>query len=538
MLPTQENIAIQTDILPTQNIGHLDQNQPQVYSLLSSPNSPSSTKKPRRKKTTKLEETIPVMINPQITRTSTGVTFGAPHHHHSSMILPESIPSFVSTRFINGHTFPFRFFIEHDSCDANNNISQNQISSLSMSLNSSVSVQTQQNPPWSNDSVPVSSSNSMSQMVAEPQLFGSNQIINNKLEERAASAYSTQQNEYKYLNPSLTYSRQGSPISHSHTIPSSISSISASTIAPARPKNKYSKRLDSRTSIEQLQPTPQISLCPTTFTQPTASNGLPSIIPTSVTATPIKSDEPPLAMDISTTTNFIPLTPPASISSIKSPPTNINNEYSLVSIQKNLLPQIKNNTPGVNSIAKHYIHDQGFSRMQNTNNNSYTSSLPYNLHHLLAAANQQYCMVPSDLIPTNILPIACTSIIPGTITPTPSVLIPSDIKKERKKYVRKLKVVQNPIVEIPTHKQSLTSKSLTTAISTTNTTRERKHKYSSKKDIRTKNQLRRFARRHRLAVLKFMMRKRKQQKQEQTSIQKLPDVKTEQVVPKLVSTHM
>ncbi|CAF3800054.1 unnamed protein product, partial [Rotaria sp. Silwood1] len=537
MLPTQENIAIQTDILPTQNIGHLDHNQPQVYSILSGSNSSSSIKKPRRKKTTKLEETIPVMINPQITRTPTGVTFGMPHHRNNSMTLPESIPPFVSTRLINGHTLPFRVFIEHDSYDANNNINNNHISSLSMPLNSSVSVQTEQNPPCFNDSVPVTNSNSMSQMVLESQLFGLNRIPDNRTDERTASVCSRQSNEYKHLNPSFTYKRQGSPITHSHTIPSSSSSISASTtIAPTRTKNKYTKRLDSRTPIEQLHPTQHTSPCLTTFTRSTTFNGLPSIIPTSVTATPINSDEPPLSMDISTTTNFIPLTPPASISSIKSPPTNINNEYSLIPVQKNLLSQTTNNIADVNSIPKQYFHDQGFSHMQNTINNSYTNSLPYNLRRLLAANNQQYCMVPSDLIPTNILPMTCTSILPGTITTTPSIFIPSEIKKEKKKCVRKTKVMQNPLVEISTHEKSVTSKSLTTAISMT--TKERKHKYSSQKDIRTKKQLRRFARRHRLAVLKFMMRKRKQQKQERISIQKLPDVKTEQVVPKLVSTHM
>ncbi|CAF3961658.1 unnamed protein product [Rotaria sordida] len=537
MLPTQENIAIQTDILPTQNIGHLDQNQPQVYSLLSDSKSPSSIKKPRRKKTTKLEETIPVMLNPQITRTPTGITFGAPyhhHHHHHSMTLPESIPSFVSAPLINGHTLPFRLLIEHDSYDANNNINHNEISSLSMSLNSSVSVQTQQSPPWSNDSVRVINSNSMSQMIAESQLVGLNRILNNKIDERTVSMCSTQQNEYKYLSPSFTYSRQESPISHFHPIPSSLSSTHVSAVAPTKPKNKHPKRLDSRSPIEQLHSTQQISQCPTTFTQSTVSNGLPSIIPTSVTVTPINSDEPPLSMDISMTTNFIPLTPPASISSIKSPPTNIKNEYSLIPIQKNLLSQTTNNTTDVNSISRQYFHDQRYSQMQNTINNSNTNNLPYNLQRLLVAANQQYCMVHSDLIPTNILPLTCASILPGTIATTPSILMASDIKKKRKRCVRKPKVMQSPIGEISTHEQSLTSKSLTAAVSTT---KERKHKKSSKKDIRPKKQLQRLTRRNRLAVLKFMMQKRKQQKQERISIQKLPDIKTQQVVPKLISTQ-
>ncbi|CAF3339215.1 unnamed protein product [Rotaria socialis] len=531
MLPTQESFAMQTDILPTQNIGHLEQNQPQVYSLLASSTSSSSIKKPRRKKTTKLQETIPVMVNPQITRTSTGVTFGAPHHH--STTIPESISPFVSARLLNSHPLPVRFFIEQDSCDSNNNINHSQTSSLSIPLTSSVSVQTQQNPSWSNNFVSVMNSNALSQMVAESQLFGLNRLFNNKIDEKTASACLTQHNDYQHISPSLTISRKESPINHFHTIPSPLSSVS-----PTKSKHKHSKRQDSRNFIEHENARQYMSPCPTTFTQSTVSNDLPSIIPTSVTAMTINSDEPSMPMDISTTTNFIPLTPPASINSTKSPPTNVNNEYCFIPIQKRLLPPAANNITDSNLISQQYYHDQGFSHLQNTTTNESINRLPYNFHRLLADANQKYCMVSSDLKPTNILPIACST--------TPRILIPSDLQKERKKReksIHKSKILEFPIVPMVTEKQALISKTLTTTKSTTisSTTatssngKERNLKLTSKADIRTKKQLRRISRQNRLAILKFMMRKRKQQKQERISISKAPEQKTEQVVPKLVS---
>jgi hypothetical protein len=225
MLPVQGNSPIQTNILPTQNIGLLDQNQPEVYSILTDANSLSSTKKPRRNKAMKLDEAIPVMINPQITRNSTGFTFAAPHHR--SVIPPESISSFLSTHLINDPTLQFRFYIEN-SYDANNNINHHQIPSLAMSLNSSSPAQTQQTSTWSNDSMP--------QLVAQSQLFGVNRLLNNNICERTVSVPSTQRNISKHLHPSMTFIDQGSLLDHSHSLPIPLSSISASAVPLAKPK--------------------------------------------------------------------------------------------------------------------------------------------------------------------------------------------------------------------------------------------------------------------------------------------------------------
>ena len=53
MLPTQDNSAIQTDVLPTQNIVLIDQKQPQIFSLLADANIPPPVKRHRQKEDNK-----------------------------------------------------------------------------------------------------------------------------------------------------------------------------------------------------------------------------------------------------------------------------------------------------------------------------------------------------------------------------------------------------------------------------------------------------------------------------------------------------
>jgi hypothetical protein len=243
-------------------------------------------------------------------------------------------------------------------------------------------------------------------------------------------------------------------------------------------------------------------------------------------------------MDISTAGNFVPLTPPASIGSIKSPPTTVNNESSLIPIQQHLLQQTTTNIAEINPISKQYFHDPGFSQPHKTINNLSTNHWPYNLPRLLAAARSQYYMVPSNLITTNIPPTTCSSLLPGASATNIPESVPVEMKKARKKRekaTRKPKVVQGPIVHKEANALSVTSKTLTKDISAT---RKRKRKNSNTKDIRTKRQLRRITRRNQLAVLKFMIRKQRLQKQERVLVPKIPEVKAEQVVPKLISTHM
>ena len=234
MLPAQVNSAIQMDILPTQNIAILDQNPPQIYSILHNSNGPSPTKKPRQKKTPKLDETIPVMNNPHITRVPMGVPFDAPHHRSS--IVPDTITSLVTTRLLNGHPFPFRFLIDHNLYDANNNINHNRILSPSVSLSSSSPIQTQQISTWPNEALQTVNTNLMSQLVTKQQIFGMNQLWNNSVNERTGPISSPRQNDYKHLDPNFMSTDQGSLLDPFHTLPLSSASASTSNARSAKPR--------------------------------------------------------------------------------------------------------------------------------------------------------------------------------------------------------------------------------------------------------------------------------------------------------------
>ena len=167
MLPTKTSLALQTDILPTQNIGHIDQNQPQIYSLLENSDSPIPTKKPRRRKPTNLDGTFPMTINPQKTGIPTGITLTT-HVHQRSVSLPDSMSSLIATRFVNDQRFPFRLCLNPNACDANNNIHSNDIPTITMSVNTPFSTQVQQIPTYA------SSVNS-----TKSTLIGVNQSLDN-----------------------------------------------------------------------------------------------------------------------------------------------------------------------------------------------------------------------------------------------------------------------------------------------------------------------------------------------------------------------
>lgn len=220
---------------------------------------------------------------------------------------------------------------------------------------------------------------------------------------------------------------------------------------------------------------------------------------------PTKSEEHSLPHDIPNS-NYVPLTPPGSIKSVKSSPTNTINELSLIPVQQNFLPFPTTNVTEMNPISNQYCPSQWFPYPRKI-----IADSSYHLHRLLTTAPTQYYMIPSNLISANILPMACSSILPETVVSTPDK---KNARRRREKSMRKSKIIQR------SDEGSFNSKSLTTDISAH---KKRKHKHSNIKDIRTKKQLRRITRQNRLAILKFMLRKRKQQKQQSISISPLPD---------------
>jgi len=205
--------------------------------------------------------------------------------------------------------------------------------------------------------------------------------------------------------------------------------------------------------------------------------------------------------------------------------------------QQNLLPFTTTNAAEMNPVSNQYYPMQWYSYPRKTIPDSSINNSSYHLHRFLTTRPRQYCMVPSNLISTNILPMPCSSILPETVGVNPPVLIPNDIKNERRrrreKSTGKSKIMQRTVKEMLRDKGSFISKSLTTDISAH---KKRKHKTSNIKDIRTKKQLKRITRQNRLAIFRFMMRKRKQQKQQSVSIPQLPNTIVEQMTSESVRT--
>ena len=250
---------------------------------------------------------------------------------------------------------------------------------------------------------------------------------------------------------------------------------------------------------------------------------------------PAESEKALLPADLSRNVNFLSLTSPASISSSKSSSSNIQNESLFMPNQK-LLSLITNNTAETNLISKQNYHEQGLSHTQHTTEDSFANSLPHNLPRLLTVANRHYCIFPAGLTPTDILPTTCSSLSEG-ITTAPPVLTNTSMKEQQKreKSVRKSKAVQSSPLQTPKNGRYRTVRSLTTATCTIN---ESKHKNARRNDIRIRRQWRRLKLQRQLVFMKFMKQKQKQRKKQRISWSKLPDSKTEQLVPKLINSQI
>ncbi|CAF3570082.1 unnamed protein product [Adineta steineri] len=519
MLPTQ------TEILPAKNIELQDQKQPEVYSLLTDTNKDPVTKKPRRRKPTKLNEVVPVMINPHITRSPGGVTFLAPHHRF--IRTQESIPSFVST---NDPRRLLGLYLDN-SYDSNNSLNHNQTTPPSMPFNSRSPVPTQQTFARSNDSLSVAHANFIPQMIAQSQLYEINRFLHNHAGERTVTLSPEHQDFYKHYYPSYTFTDQESLLDYSQSRLTPPSSTPISKISPVKPKRKYSKRVRLPVLMEQEKPPPprETSPCPEILTQSTISNDLPSIIPSSVFAIPVKCEKHFFPMDTESKSNAVSLTPPSSSSSTKSSPVYVNNESSSIPMQQPLLPQASTEITEVNLSYTKLLHDQKPPYIQNTNSTIY---------------NSPYRTIIPNVIPTSVPLVASSpmlSVATNATPPPPPQPTMTNVKEKRKKREKvslKSEITQSPIVQKLNDEKMLTTKPMTTNMPVI---KKRKHKKSHKKDIRTKKELRRFKDRNRLAVMKFMMEKRKQkhkqQKQMEIPTPNLVEVKNELIAPKLEPTH-
>ncbi|UJR10292.1 hypothetical protein I4U23_014498 [Adineta vaga] len=504
MLPLQANSAVQAGMLPTRNNGLQDQSQPQIYSLLTDTHySPLGTK-PRRKKPTQLNETIPVVINPQISRGSAGMT----------STTPQSLPFFLPTQHIDDSQRYFKLFT-NNSCDTNGSTtSHKQKSSFPIPLNCSSPFQSQRNSIQTNESTLITNANSVPRIMTQSAFCEYESFLGNHLNAKTLPLPSTQNNIYKHIYPQLLYVDQNlREVDRRHSLPRPLTSISVPPVVSKKTKRKYSKRMCKVASEEQSQPPQQFSSHSTVPIQPTYSNGLPSIIPSTVTLSPFPPDEQCVSKDAVMSTNFVSLTPSSSISSTKSSPMNSNNESSVVPIKQSSSSRTFTDIVEANSRLQQYFDSQEYSLIhKSTNNDSFTDHASYHLHRLLPYVHSQCGGISSTMIPTNNKPTISDAISQETITHTTSISTLTNPKRERKKRDR---VSQKSMEQVSTKAQIRSVKLLS---KTKSLIGKQKYRKSSIKDIRTRKELRRITDRSRLTVLKYMMQKRKQRKQDRCQL--------------------
>ena len=233
MLPTQVAVALQTDALPGNSLERVDQNQPRVFSLLPGSNGPNSRNKPRRKRLPKLKDSVPVMINPQISRSSLGVTLFTSHYRSTST--PESVSSFVDKGVIDDQSPSSKLHVDYNTYDANNNnINNHQIPSMVTHLNSSpILPSVQQTSIYPSDAAEM---NSKSQSIPVRQTLTVNQLLPNNLTGRSVSIPSLQENEHNHLQSSFTLIDEGCLLGQPPSTFSSTTPISASETQPIKLK--------------------------------------------------------------------------------------------------------------------------------------------------------------------------------------------------------------------------------------------------------------------------------------------------------------
>jgi hypothetical protein len=205
--------------------------------------------------------------------------------------------------------------------------------------------------------------------------------------------------------------------------------------------------------------------------------------------------------------------------------TIFDSQSTAIPIQQHFAPDSITNT--LEQHIEQYLSHQELSHMQKPTNNCSASNLSYNMPYLLTAPHEQYYMVPSNLMSINVPPATCSSLLPELNTTFPSVLFSNNMKKARKKQAnpRKSKTVQTTTEEVSMAEKLVAATSLTMGTPVVKRQVQKK----------SKTLIQRMKQKNKLTVLKYMIRKRKQQ--EQVSNKKLPEVKIEKVVPQTVETE-
>lgn len=270
------------------------------------------------------------------------------------------------------------------------------------------------------------------------------------------------------------------------------------------------------------------------LTQSSNSNGLPTIIPASVRGTPSRSQESGLPSNVPMPSSAMVFTPPSSMGSTNTLPINMMHEFPLAPFRQHLLPFTTNTVANMNLMPKQYFAAHRFPYLRRTIDDTSVSSLPFQYSTIIADGYGQYCMVPSSLIPATILPVTCSSTLPETVADQPSIPNTNAAKKEKRQSEnnsQSSKRGQKSIVKMLNGQRCFNAKARAIDFSAL---QKQKHKSSNMREVRARKQLRQFTEQNRLAVLKFMMRKQKQQKQQSSFISRPSETRVEE--KKLEST--
>jgi len=178
--------------------------------------------------------------------------------------------------------------------------------------------------------------------------------------------------------------------------------------------------------------------------------------------------------------------------------------------------------------------------MQKPINNCSSSNLSYNLPYFLTSPQEPYYMLSSNPMSINLPTVTCSTLLPELNTTFSPLSFSNNMKKVRKKRAgpRKSEVVQNPTAEVRMDEKNMVPTPLIPKIPIL---RRHLQKKSKLKDNRIKALISRMKQKNKLAVLKFMIGKRKRQQQQQQqkiSKKKLSEIKIETAVPEMFDSNV
>ncbi|CAF1335765.1 unnamed protein product [Rotaria sordida] len=236
------------------------------------------------------------------------------------------------------------------------------------------------------------------------------------------------------------------------------------------------------------------------------------------------------------TPNFTPQSQPNLRISSNSSSTMIDNKSKPISVSQYLSLYSTTNAFKRYQTSGQRLMYPKFDLEQKVINNCSTSNLLYNLPYYLTVPHEHHYILTSNPMSINTPSGIYSPLLPKLNAAFPFLSFSNTIEKtaEKRGDLRKSQVGLNSTANILLDKKiSLPIHSITR----TSILRRRLQKRSKTDDHHTKTLIKLIKQRNKLAVLKFMIRKRKQQ-QQQVSKKNIPAVKIEKVVEQMIDINV